>query len=187
MIAAIACLTVLGSLLGLGLGVAARKFAVEGDPLVEDVTAMMPGSNCGQCGQAGCSALAQAIAEGSAPVTSCPPGGKALAAALAEKLGITLDLTSVVDEGPKMAIVSEEICIGCCKCVKVCPTDAIVGAAKQIHNVIREACTGCGSCVERCPTEAMTMAPVAVTLQHWVWPKPSDAKPAKPAIPALAA
>ena len=187
MIAAIACLTTLGAVLGLGLGIAARKFAVEGDPLVEEIGAMMPGSNCGQCGQAGCSALAQAIAEGTAPVTSCPPGGKALAAALAEKLGITLDLTAMVDEGPKMAQVSEDICIGCCRCIKVCPTDAIVGAAKQIHNVIREACTGCGNCVERCPTEAVTMAPVAVTLQHWVWPKPDDAKPAKPAIPALAA
>jgi Na+-translocating ferredoxin:NAD+ oxidoreductase RNF subunit RnfB len=45
-------------------------------------------------------------------------------------------------------MVAEELCIGCCRCSKVCPTDAIVGAAKQIHNVLREACTGCSSCVE---------------------------------------
>lgn len=177
MIAAIASLTLLGAALGIVLGFAARKFAVDSDPLIGDIEAMMPGSNCGQCGMAGCSAAAAAIAEQSVPVTVCPPGGKGLAAALAEKLGITLDLSSVVDEGPKLAYVSEDICIGCCRCLKVCPTDAVVGAAKQIHSVIREACTGCGNCVERCPTEAVTMKPVPVTLQHWVWPKPGAASP----------
>jgi electron transport complex protein RnfB len=177
MIIAIASVTLLGALLGLGLGVAARSFAVEGDPFIDEIEAMMPGSNCGQCGQAGCSAAAQAIAEGRVPVTSCPPGGKALAAALAARLGVALDLSSVVDSGPQQAQVSEEICIGCCRCLKVCPTDAIVGAAKQIHNVIREACTGCGNCVERCPTEAMTMRPIPIILQHWVWPKPETAMP----------
>ena len=177
MIAAIVSLTLLGAILGLGLGVAARKFAVDGDPLIDEIAAMLPGSNCGQCGQAGCAGAARAIAEGTAPVTCCPPGGKTLAMALAARLGVTLDLSTVLDEGPKLAQVSEEICIGCCRCLKVCPTDAIVGAAKQIHNVIREACTGCGNCVERCPTEAVVMRPVAVTLQHWVWPKPDATAP----------
>ena len=175
MLAAVVSLTILGTLLGLGLGVAARRFAIESDPLIADLEAMMPGSNCGQCGLPGCSGAARAIAAREIPPTICPPGGKALAAALAAKLGISLDLTAVKDEGPKVAAVAEEICIGCCKCVKVCPTDAIVGAAKQIHNVIREACTGCGNCVERCPTEAMTLQPVPVTLQYWVWPKPAAA------------
>ena len=174
MFAAIASLTVLGAVLGLGLGVAARKFAVEGDPLADEIAALMPGSNCGQCGMAGCAVAAKAIAEGTATATVCPPGGKALATAIAAKLGIELDPDSIEDAGPMVAIIKEEICIGCCRCLKVCPTDAIVGAAKQIHNVIREACTGCGKCVERCPTEAVTMKPVAVTLQHWVWPKPSQ-------------
>ena len=174
MIAAIVSITLLGAILGLGLGVAARKFAVDSDPLVDDIVSMLPGTNCGQCGQAGCAAAAQAIADLSAPVTCCPGGGKLLAIALAARLGITLDLNSVVDEGPKLAVISEEICIGCCRCLKACPTDAMVGAAKQIHNVIREACTGCGKCVERCPTEAVTMKPVAITLQQWVWPKPDQ-------------
>jgi len=173
MIAAIVSLSLLGAVLGLGLGVAARRFAVDTDPLIGDIEAMLPGSNCGQCGQPGCAGAARAIAARTAPVTCCPSGGKALAAVLANKLGLTLDLTSVVDEGPQLAQVSEEICIGCCRCLKACPTDAIVGAAKQIHNVIREACTGCGNCVERCPTEAVTMRPMPVTLQHWVWPKPA--------------
>ena len=172
MLLAILSLTLLGTMLGFGLGIAARKFHVEGDPLSTEIEAMLPGSNCGQCGFPGCPGAAAAIADGSASVTACPPGGKALAQALAARLGITLDLSAVADAGPRMAHVEEEICIGCCRCIKVCPTDAILGAAKQIHNVFREACTGCSSCVEKCPTEALVMRPVPVTLQHWVMPKP---------------
>lgn len=172
MFAAIASLTLLGASLGFGLGIAARRFAVETDPLVDTLIAMMPGSNCGQCGRAGCAEAARLIAEGSAPVTCCPPGGKALASALAAKLGIALDLSAVVERGPQIAIVAEDICIGCCRCLKVCPTDAVIGAAKQIHAVVREACTGCGSCVERCPTEAVALHPFPATVQHWAWPNP---------------
>ncbi len=175
MLAAVISLSLLGAGLGLALGFASRKFAVEGNPLVDELVAMMPGSNCGQCGFPGCTGAAAAIAEGTAPPTCCPPGGKALAAALADRLGIAIDLSALEDRGPQLAVVAEEVCIGCCRCIKVCPTDAIVGAAKQIHNVLREACTGCGSCVERCPTEALVMRPVPATLQHWVWPKPAAA------------
>ncbi len=173
MIAAVVSLTALGIVLGLMLGFADRLFAVEVNPVIAQVESLMPGSQCGQCGFPGCSAAAAAIVESRAPVTCCPPGGKALASALAAKLGVTLDMGSVVDEGPKLASIAEEICIGCCRCIKACPTDAIVGAAKQIHNVIREACTGCGNCVERCPTEAVQIQPIPVTLNHWVWPKPA--------------
>lgn len=175
MIGAVVSVTILGALLGLSLGLAARRFAVEVDATVAEVAALMPGSNCGQCGYAGCPAAAEAIASGAAAVTICPPGGRALATALAEKLGVSVDLSGVVDEGPKIAQVAEELCIGCCRCLKVCPTDAIVGAAKQIHSVIRETCTGCGNCVDRCPTEALLMKPIAVTLQQWVWPRPATA------------
>ncbi|WP_263770287.1 RnfABCDGE type electron transport complex subunit B [Propionivibrio soli] len=183
MFAAVASLALLGAALGFGLGIAARRFAVESDSLVDALVAMMPGSNCGQCGQAGCAEAARLIAEGTAPVTSCPPGGKALASALAAKLGIPLDLSTVADQEPRIASIAEDICIGCCRCIKVCPTDAVIGAAKQIHAVIREACTGCGACIERCPTEAATLQPLPATVSHWVWPKPDV--PAYPA-PALA-
>jgi electron transport complex protein RnfB len=175
MIAAIASLTILGAVLGVLLGVANRVLRVEGNPIVEELVAMMPGSNCGQCGFPGCTGAAEAIVDGSAAPTCCPPGGKALASAIAAKLGLTIDLSAMVDDGPKIALVAEELCIGCCRCSKVCPTDAIIGAAKQIHNVMREACTGCSACVEKCPTEALAMRPVPVTLQHWVMPKPAMA------------
>ena len=73
MLSAIVSLTLLGAVLGLGLGIAARKFAVEVDPLIGDLEAMMPGSNCGQCGQPGCAGAARAIAARSVPVTCWPP------------------------------------------------------------------------------------------------------------------
>lgn len=175
MLAAVLSLSLLGIALGLALGFAARFFHVEGNALVGEIETMMPGSNCGQCGFPGCSGAASALVAGDAPVTVCPPGGKALAAALAAKLGIEVDLSSLSNSGPQLASVTEELCIGCCRCSKVCPTDAIVGAAKQIHNVLREACTGCSSCVEKCPTEALSMQPMPVALAHWVWPKPQAA------------
>lgn len=175
MLIAVGSLTVMGVALGGLLGTAARYLAVEENPIEAEIQAMLPGSQCGQCGYVGCAQAAAALAAHTAPVTLCPPGGKALAEQLAAKLGVKVDLSAVADDGPKLAKVAEEICIGCCRCIKVCPTDAILGAAKQIHNVIREACTGCGACVDRCPTEAMSMVPVPVTLQHWVWPKPAVA------------
>ncbi|HEX8989013.1 MAG TPA: RnfABCDGE type electron transport complex subunit B [Rhodocyclaceae bacterium] len=172
MLSAVGSLTVMGVTLGGLLGVASRYLAVEANPIEAEIQAMLPGSQCGQCGFVGCSQAAAALAAGTAPVTLCPPGGRALAQELAHKLGVKADLSGVADDGPKIAQVSEEICIGCCKCIKACPTDAVIGAAKQIHNVIRDACTGCGACVDRCPTEAMALVPIPVSLQYWIWPKP---------------
>ena len=172
MIAAILSLTILGALLGLALGIASRLLHVETPPVLAELEAMLPGTNCGQCGYPGCSGAAAALAEGSAPATCCPPGGKALATAIAEKLGLSLDLSGMADEGPKLATIAEDLCIGCCRCIKSCPTDAILGAPKQIHNILKEACTGCAACVDHCPTEAVVMQPVPVTLPHWVMPKP---------------
>ena len=173
MLMSVGSLAVMGLTLGSVLGVASRYLAVEANPIEAELQAMLPGSQCGQCGYVGCAQAAAALAKGEAPVTLCPPGGKATVEALAAKLGVKVDLSKVADTGPQIAEVTEEICIGCCRCMKVCPTDAIIGAAKQIHNVIREACTGCGACVDRCPTEAMGMVPVPVTLPHWIWPRPA--------------
>ena len=175
MLIAVGSLAVMGLALGGLLGTAAYYLAVETNPIEAELQTLLPGSQCGQCGFVGCAQAAAALARGEAQVTLCPPGGKAVTEALAAKLGIKVDLSSVADEGPKLAHVAEEICTGCCRCTKACSTDAIIGAAKQIHNVIREACTGCGACIDRCPTEALTLVPVPVSLQHWIWPMPARA------------
>lgn len=175
MLAAMFSLTVLGLLLGFGLGFAARKLTVEGNPLVAELEAMLPGSQCGQCGFPGCAGAAQALADGSAPITLCPPGGRPLVEALAAKLGVEPGADSDAGNVPRIAEINEDLCIGCTKCFKVCPTDAILGAAKQIHAVFREACTACGKCVDVCPTEATRMIVQPVTLQTWYWHKPLGA------------
>jgi len=172
MLIAIFSLTVLGGSLGLFLGYAARRLEVEGNPLVEEIQAILPGSQCGQCGFPGCAGAAQALANGVAPVTLCPPGGREVVALLAAKLGMEVNLAEIKNAVPQIAEVQDELCIGCTKCYKVCPTDAIMGAAKQTHAVFREACTACGKCVEVCPTEATRLISVPVTLQSWYWTKP---------------
>lgn len=168
-------LTFLGLFLGLLLGYAAKVFAVEADSMAVELAEMMPGTNCGQCGLAGCMAAAEALVRGEAPATVCPGGGAALAQAFAAKLGITLSLEGVEDKGPQVAEVAEELCIGCGKCVKGCATDAIVGAAKQIHGVLDEACTGCGGCMDLCPTGAIVLRPLPQQLKDWNWAKPAFA------------
>ncbi|NPU93479.1 MAG: RnfABCDGE type electron transport complex subunit B [Gammaproteobacteria bacterium] len=164
----------LGIGLGLMLGVAARAFAVEENPLTKQVEQMMPGSQCGQCGFPGCSAAASAMVEGSAPVTCCPPGGRALAEKLASLLGVGLDAAGAMAM-PMVAAIEEATCTGCTRCYRACPTDAIVGANGQIHVVLQAACTGCGNCAEACPEDCVKLQPESVTLDTWHWTKPQAA------------
>lgn len=172
MFTATVVLTVMGFSLGGALAYAAMVFSVEEDnPLAEEVEAMLPGSQCGQCGFPGCKPAAQAMVEGSAEVTCCPPGGRALAEKLAELLGI--DINSLGEtSAPLLATIEESLCTGCTRCYKACPTDAIVGANKQIHAVIAEACTGCAKCKDACPEDCIHLLPESVNLDNWHWPKP---------------
>ncbi|MGQ0586152.1 MAG: RnfABCDGE type electron transport complex subunit B, partial [Gammaproteobacteria bacterium] len=58
-----------------------------------------------------------------------------------------------------MAVIDEPNCIGCALCLKVCPTDAILGASKFLHAVIAGDCTGCEKCLPVCPTDCISMQP----------------------------
>ncbi|EIC20029.1 electron transport complex subunit RsxB [Thiorhodovibrio frisius] len=172
MISAILSLTALGLALGTLLGIADRFLRVPANPLEAEIEALLPGSQCGQCGYPGCAPAAAALAAGEAAVTCCPPGGRALAEALAEKLGVTLDASAVAEQVPMVAFIHERSCIGCTKCLKRCPTDAILGAKDMIHAVFADACTGCELCFADCPTECIEMRPVGYTPQTWYWPLP---------------
>ncbi|MBK1673946.1 electron transporter RnfB [Ectothiorhodospira shaposhnikovii] len=175
LLSAIFILTTMGLLLGYGLGMAAKYLRVEKDPLVDEIEALLPGTNCGQCGLPGCPSAAQALASREAPVTLCPPGGKLLAQQLADKLDITVDLSAMGEEVPAFAVIDPDQCNGCTRCYKVCATDAIMGANRQIHTVFVEACNGCGKCVEVCPTQGLSLVPEAPSLRRWHWPKPKSA------------
>ncbi len=67
---------------------------------------------------------------------------------------------------PALAVIEEENCIGCTKCIQACPVDAIVGSAKVMHSIINHECTGCGLCVEPCPVDCITMIPLSRPLYH---------------------
>ena len=181
-LSAIVSLTLLGLFLGLLLGIAAKYLKVESSPIVDELESLLPGSQCGQCGFPGCRPAAEALAEGKAPATICPPGGSALAEQIAALLGMDLDLSAVKEPELLVARVSEATCTGCTRCFKVCPTDAIVGAPKQIHAVVADACIGCKKCIEVCPTECLQMHPVEVTLRNWRWSKPAPLPEASGAV-----
>ncbi len=164
----------LGGGLGLGLAFAARHFKVEGNPLAEEVAAMLPNSQCGLCGQPSCATAAERMVAGEVELTCCVPGGKAVAQQIADKLGVTLSLEGFEEPIPQVARIDAMNCTGCAKCLKVCPTDAIFGASKRIHAVIGELCTGCGKCLEICPNDSVSLKEVPVTLRNWRWQKPAQ-------------
>lgn len=175
MTAAILVMVGLGAVFGAALGFAAVRFRVESDPVVDKIDALLPQTQCGQCGYAGCRPYAEAMAAGEADINRCPPGGEPTIIALADLLGRDpkpLD-AEVGEEKPRMvAVIDEDWCIGCTLCIQACPVDAIVGASKQMHTVIEAECTGCELCVEPCPVDCIAMVPVAVTIGDWKWPFP---------------
>lgn len=178
---AVLILAGLGLFLGALLGFAAERLKVEENPLEAELQAMLPGSQCGQCGYVGCAQAAAALARGEAGITLCPPGGKALAEKLARKLGIEADLSAHEEQGPAYAFIRAELCYGCTRCLPECNVDAIIGATKQMHDVIAELCHGCGKCVLVCPTDAIEMRPVPATVNTWHWPKPQGDAAGTPA------
>ena len=173
MLMAIVVLTIMGVSLGGLLGLAAKYLTrnEEQNPLIKEIEQLLPGSQCGQCGFPGCSPAAEAMASGSADVTCCPPGGRALAEKLAKLMDI--DLSTLGDSpAPMFATINEQLCTGCTRCYKACPTDAIVGASKQLHVVVSKACTGCSKCLEACPEDCISLQNAPVTLTTWHWFKP---------------
>lgn len=175
MIIAVLIVTSLGLGIGLILGFSAKLFAVEDEnPLIKEIESLLPASQCGQCGFPGCSSAAKAIVEGEAEVNCCPPGGRALTEKLAGIMGVDMDTIGEIAE-PQVAAINEELCTGCTKCFKACPTDAVVGANGQIHVVLQSACTGCKKCMEACPESCISMEHEPVTLENWQWSKPEAA------------
>lgn len=61
----------------------------------------------------------------------------------------------------QVAIIREDECIGCTKCIQACPVDAIIGAAKQMHTVMGDECIGCGLCLPPCPVDCIDLVSIA--------------------------
>ncbi|WP_428240425.1 electron transport complex subunit RsxB [Gynuella sp.] len=174
-IIAIVAIFLLALAFGALLGFAAVRFKPEGNPIVDQIDAILPQTQCGQCGHPGCRPYAEAIAGGDEPINKCPPGGESTIAALADLLdveAVPLDAEHGEEKPTQVAVIRENECIGCTKCIQACPVDAIIGAAKQMHTVIASECTGCDLCVEPCPVDCIDMVHVATTLETWGWQQP---------------
>ncbi len=173
---AVVALLGLAMVFGILLGFAAVRFKVEGNPIVDQIDSLLPQTQCGQCGHPGCRPYAEGIAAGE-EINKCPPGGEETIHALADLLDVeapALDAEHGVEKPKTVAVIREDECIGCTKCIQACPIDAILGSAKHMHTVIASECTGCDLCVEPCPVDCIDMVPVDNGLAAWNWdaPKP---------------
>lgn len=176
-LSAIAALLGLALAFGALLGFAAIRFKVEGNPIVDQIDSILPQTQCGQCGHPGCRPYAEGIANGE-DINKCPPGGESTIQALADLLDVEpmpLDSEHGTEKAKQVAIIREDECIGCTKCIQACPVDAILGAAKHMHTVIESECTGCDLCVEPCPVDCIDMVEVNNGVAGWSWSAPQSA------------
>lgn len=180
----------LGLAFGLALGVAAERFQVAADPLVDQVRACLPSANCGACGYAGCTAYAEAVAhDPSVSPSLCIPGREPVARLVADitgkAAGTVEDRLVVMTCHGVSAYARNEAeyagiptcaaaalvfggpkackngCLGLGDCVRACPFDALFLNAGGIAQVRPDACTGCGVCVGICPKGLFQLYPRA--------------------------
>ena len=133
--------------------------------LVQSIDALLPQTQCGLCGHRdGCLPYAQSIAEGE-NANKCVPGGQPVADALAAllnrpKLQAEESVWPVQADGRPQrikAVIREDECIGCTKCISACPVDAIIGSGKLMHTILTDLCTGCELCIPPCPVDCIDL------------------------------
>lgn len=138
--------------------------------LADRIEDLLPQTQCTKCGYDGCRPYAEAVAAGTANYNQCPPGGVEGVARLAQLLGkpvIPINPVNGVERARPVAFIDEQLCIGCTLCMQACPVDAIVGAPKQMHTIVKDQCTGCDLCVAPCPVDCIAMIPVTGEATGW--------------------
>lgn len=146
-------------LAGLLLSFASRKLPGDSESIVGEINALLPQTQCAQCGYPGCRPYAEAIVAGNAAINLCPPGGDSTVKRLADVLGVDPKPVADVQSAVGIAVIAEAQCIGCTHCKSACPVDAITGAHQFMHTVIASECTGCELCIPPCPVDCITMVP----------------------------
>ena len=133
--------------------------------LIQNIDALLPQTQCGLCGHRdGCLPYAKSIAEGE-EANKCVPGGQPVADALAALLKRPQLLAEesvwpIQNDGRPQrmkAIIREDECIGCTKCISACPVDAIIGSGKLMHSILTDLCTGCELCIPPCPVDCIDL------------------------------
>ena len=140
--------------------------------LAQKIDSVLPQTQCTQCGYQGCMPYAEALASGEVDINRCPPGGDkgiAMLAALLRRPILPLDTSRGLHYPHRIALIDEDTCIGCAKCLAPCPTDAIVGANKFMHTVVASLCTGCELCIAPCPVDCIRM------IENPIYPAMMDA------------
>ena len=140
------------------------------------IDASLPQTQCGLCDHAdGCLPYAVAIVINGEPHNKCVPGGQPVTDTISQIInaGMTtlsaesskwsLDVTSQRPVEVR-AVIREDDCIGCTKCIPACPVDAIVGTGKHMHTIFTDLCTGCELCIAPCPVDCIDLVTVERTL-----------------------
>jgi len=185
---AAAVMTGIGMFFGLVLAVAYRFLRVEEDPRLEQVEEMLPGTNCGACGEPGCRAFAERLVEAAVPPSACTVSSPDGVAAIAEFLGVEAgaqvkrvarlhcaggraQARQIAEyEGFEScrgaAVVSgggkgcSWGCLGLADCERSCDFDSIHMNANGLPVVNPDTCTACGDCVDACPRDLFEILPV---------------------------
>ncbi|MGI9229245.1 MAG: RnfABCDGE type electron transport complex subunit B [Gammaproteobacteria bacterium] len=144
--------------------------AAEDDAVIRQVDHLLPQTQCGDCGYAGCRPYAEAIVRAGERIDRCPPGGNRTRNGLALLLGRAHIRSDNTLPPPVVAEIDPLTCIGCVKCIRACPVDAIAGAPGQLHMVIPALCTGCQLCIPPCPVDCITLQ----TVTQWQWHNPAS-------------
>lgn len=127
--------------------------------LIDEIDNLLPQTQCRLCSYSGCRPYAEALIKKGERIDRCLPGGTKTLKAIADLL--QQDPNPYIPEmenkakPTQLAVIRENECIGCTKCIQACPIDAIIGASKQMHTVIADICTGCELCVEPCPVDCI--------------------------------
>lgn len=176
----------IGAVMGIGLAIASRVFAVDVDPRVEELMDNLPGANCGACGYPGCSGYAKALVNGD-DITLCTPGGNSTIESIAAILGV--DAVAVAPQtalvncaggrrvapdrshymGPMDCRTAVLVasgtkgcrwgCVGLGTCAEACDDNAIAFTDDGLAYVLPDSCIACKKCLRVCPRGIIAMVP----------------------------
>jgi Na+-translocating ferredoxin:NAD+ oxidoreductase subunit B len=175
----------LGLIFGIGLAIASKKFAVQMDPRLEKIHSLLPGSNCGSCGGAGCFGFAEEILSGKRMIDECRVAkdeqkeeiARVLGRELKKKLKTVASLHCAGGKKIKDRFVYHGLkdctaanlqlggqkeclygCLGFGTCARICPFGAIK-MSEGLPIVAAEKCKACNKCVLACPKKLFSLMP----------------------------
>ena len=190
-IIAILTLGALGLIFGIGLAVASKKLAVQANPKLEEVQHLLPGANCGACGNPGCFGFAESLLGGKSVLDSCRVCSDESKEKIAKILGLALEkqnkkiATLHCDGGLKvknkylyngindcisanLVLGGQKSCVFAClgfgTCVRACPFGAISMSAQVLPVVDKDKCRSCNKCVLACPKKLFSLVSVTNTV-----------------------